>query len=186
MRQGLRYYKASWDHLGGKALTSVKDDLGGMGRFDGWTGQPMSSFSCARFVLDGEVDTDYAFTLSNWPLFSERSRAMMEDYGLLGFSFHEVKTRHVSRPLRHAYSLMNITVVQNALDLVHSLYKRSSIRDREFFILVKPVISALAEVRLDVFRLEESKAGIYVSERFFEHWSALGGTGLNFKQIPVA
>lgn len=182
----LRYYEASWDDMDGHALTSVKDDLGDYGRFDGSSGKKLGATLKAMFTLDGAVDTDFVFTLSDWPLFSDRSQASLVNAALTGFSFHSVATRHIGRVLPWKYSLMNIAVVEDALNLDLSFHRRIKIRGREAIILVKPVISAVSCPSLDVFRLAESMSGIFVSECFVMLWSSLEFTGLEFREIPVA
>lgn len=173
-------------------------DLMGVEEEDLWGGTPVTKWNDAAWIQarkpsnDGNPD-DALQTYLAPPVYSSNLRQAIETAGIGGIQWLPI---HVLRPDGTeipGYAIANIVnLVKGALDLECSDY---DVYPPDYFLSERvgkvrgiriPVLRGEKLYGLDIVRLAEAKAAIYVSERFKDAFEKAGCTGHAFREVQVA
>ena len=114
----------------------------------------------------GEIEDYITTTANDWKLFSERTRHIFQEFGVRGVDFHPVciMIEETNEEIER-YTVAHVWNLIEGLNREHSDWKEDKDNPSKVISVFKTVLKAEVVKNEYVFRLKESKIGMYLSER---------------------
>ena len=179
-----KFYKLWFSETAADPMVCDKYDLKGFPKYALFSETPILDWprDPPTFWGDnGEAEDYLTATVNGWALFSERTCAIFEEYGVRGIDFHPVKV--LSKATGEeilGYKVAHIWLLVEALDREHSNWDEDPENPGTVIGVFKAVLKADAVKDLDVFRLAENYVAVYFSERIVKAINSQKLTGFKF------
>ena len=142
---------------------------------------------------DGIPDDILQHCMVAVPVYSPRLRRALEEGGISGIQYLEVRVLRPDGTSIHGYSIANITNLVAALDVEKSVVTRFDDpdplcpkRSGQISSVLKPVLKSVRVTGIDIFRLAEFSLRYYVSQRFRDICTRGKFKGYTFWEVPLS
>lgn len=188
----MRYFHLLYDYENdADAISCESDELYDIDRYDVEQGNYVNNWD-SRITMffnpkEGDRETDFLGNDLGWLIISEKLKLILEDEKINGIQFLPLKIKNqLNNTTLNNYYLANICNLVKALDLENSDYNEYELDENEKVISVKKhAIKADKIKNIDIFRLEEDKFPVFVSEKFVNLINAHKATGFDFTEVLV-
>lgn len=182
-----QFYELSFQEVE-DGLVAHRDDLQEAEKDSLLQGILLSDWPSGTLFVEGKHPTDYLFyPLRAWHTVSKRVKTALESSAIRNIQFLPIRVEHRSGIVIPGYCIMNILSVVPALSYAHTEWvtpERENVPYPQLNIW-KVALQKDKVQGLDVFRLAETKAQVFVSEDF-KHSLERNNFVVGIKFIPVA
>jgi hypothetical protein len=137
------------------------------------------------FYSTNGIPEDYLDNILYWPIFSGKFKNICDDLKINGIHLLPISIQNkISKEILENYYLLNIFNFIEALDLKKSKFKPPK-NDELLKPLPHPVLIRNKIQSLDIFRLKEYDAKIFISERLKNEMEFANITGCVYEEVDV-
>lgn len=181
-----KYFKLSFSDARPEPLVCDVYDIKTVDRYFHVQGEPVSDWpvGVTLYYMFGRPE-DYIVNALGWPIVSERVQGVILQLGGAHVQFLPIEIVQKESGIRlPGYSVLNTLAILPALDRDHAVCREVPETPAQP-IVIKP---ALVETRVSafhVFRIQEQRSLLFVSEALKGKLERIGTTGMKFRSVPA-
>lgn len=187
----MRYYKLMYDYnkSDGSIFLIVDEDSFEFCRYDVELAKEDISWSNnIKIKIDEEEGnriTDYVGNDIHWFIVTEKLKKILEEHNIGNVKFYKIDVEDKNNIMDTNLYVVNICTVVDALNLENSTYSVYKTEKTEMLSVIKYAIDESKVEGYDLFKLENDKIPIFVSERLVKAMKKAKITGCDYGYVTV-
>jgi len=187
----MKYYKLMYDYENdSKYIGCMPNNMYGIGEYDVTDGKMIHNWNCdVSFECnpdEGEVLTDYLANSYRWLIVSQRFRIVTEELISKEVQYLPIKiTNMKDNALEETYTVMNVIVTLDALDLANSKYDEFELDDEKIISVERYALQKEKIQNHHIFKFEGDTIPVFVSENVKDIIIKNGLLGFAFLEVKV-
>lgn len=186
MSHQLNYFRLSFSDVQPEPVVCDTYDLKAVDRYFHIRGEPVVKwpYGITLYYVSGHPE-DYIVNALGWPVMSDRVREAVLRLGESHVQFLPIEIVQEGTGTRlTGYSVLNTMAIPPALDWDHALYREDP-ESPTHPVVIKPALVRRLVSEFHVFRIQEQRSLLFVSQVLKENLERIEATGMRFIRVPT-